>query len=197
MDGHPTSHGKGAPTTHVDDQRARAANTHPDRYVGQSPIRVNRLGHMVYEVSDVERTARFWSEVMGFEETDRNEIGMVFFRCGADHHAIGLKPGKAKTRPAAGEALKIEHLALEVDNPDILFKARDYLKANDIPVVFEGRKGAGGNMALHFCDPDGYEFELYCGMDQIGPDGRLRPQDQFHRVQTLEDAVANPLPKKW
>ena len=197
MDGHPAPHGKGAPGTHVDDQRARAANTHPGRYVGESPIRVNRLGHMVYEVSDVERTARFWSEVMGFEETDRNEIGMVFFRCGADHHAIGLKPGKAKTRPASGEALRIEHLALEVDSPDILFKARDFLKANDIPVVFEGRKGAGGNMALHFCDPDGYEFELYCGMDQIGPDGRLRPQDQFHRVQTLEDAVANPLPDKW
>ena len=42
---------------------------------------------------------KFWSQVMGFEETDRNEIGMVFFRCGPDHHAIGLKPGKAGQRP--------------------------------------------------------------------------------------------------
>ena len=197
MDGHSTSEKQATATTHVEDQRSRAAKFHPDRYVGESPIRVNKLGHMVYEVSDVERTARFWSEVMGFEETDRNEIGMVFFRCGADHHAIGLKPGKAKRRPATGEALRIEHLALEVDNVDILFRARDFLEANDIPVVFQGRKGAGGNIALHFCDPDGYEFELYCGMDQIGDDGRLRPQEQFHRVQTLEDAVANPLPEKW
>ena len=184
-------------TTHVDVQRAAAANSHPESYKGESPIKVSKLGHFVYEVTDVERTAKFWSEVMGFEETDRNEIGMVFFRCGPDHHAIGLKPGKAKRRPVGEEALKMEHLALEGDNADVLFNARDYLEENGIPVVFQGRKGAGGNMALHFCDPDGFEFELYCGMDQVGEDSRLRPQEQFHRVGTLEEAVANPLPEKW
>ena len=183
--------------THVDAQRNQASQNHPDQYRGQSPIKVNKLGHLVYEVSDVEKTAKFWSQVMGFEETDRNEIGMIFFRCGPDHHAIGLKPGKAGQRPENGEALKVEHLALEVDNMDILFQARDYLEANNIPVVFQGRKGAGGNAALHFCDPDGYEFELYCGMDQIGDNGKLRPSEQFHRVATLEDARDNPLPEKW
>ncbi len=181
-----------------DNAAQTAGSDHPAEYVGESPIKVNKLGHMVYEVTDVERTAKFWREVMGFEETDRNAIGMVFFRCGADHHAIGLKPSKAKSRPKTGEALKIEHLALEVNNADILFKTRDYLKQNGIPVVFEGRKGAGGNMALHFCDPDGFEFELYCGMDQIDESGILRPEEQFHRVNSLEDAVANPLPpKSW
>lgn len=185
-------------TTHVDDQRKSASSHHPESYTGKSPIKVNKLGHLVYEVSDVEKTAKFWSEVMGFEETDRNEIGMVFFRCGADHHAIGLKPGKAKSRPQGDEALKMEHLALEVDNIDVLFKARDYLEENGIPVVFQGRKGAGGNAALHFCDPDGYEFELYCDMDQVDKDGHLRPADQFHRVSSLEEARDNPLPaKKW
>ncbi len=180
------------------EEAAKTATTaHPETYKGTSPIKVKKLGHLVYEVTDMERTVKFWTEVMGFEETDRNDIGMVFFRCGADHHAIGLKPGKAKSRPAAGTALKMEHLALEVDSIDTLFKARDFLKANGIPLVFEGRKGAGGNMGLHFNDPDGYEFEIYCGMDQIGDDGRLRPKEQFHRVKSLEDAVANPLPKTW
>ena len=174
-----------------------AGRDHPVEYKGKSPIKINKLGHMVYEVTDVERTAKFWREVMGFEETDRNSIGMVFFRCGPDHHAIGLKPSTAKSRRQTGEALKIEHLALEVGGPDTLFETRKYLEKNGIPVVFEGRKGAGGNMALHFCDPDGFEFELYCGMDQIAADGKLRPEKQFHRVNTLEDAVANPLPDKW
>mgnify|MGYP005641503149 FL=1 len=192
MDGNATS------GSHVDDQREKAANTHPDSYVGESPIKVTKLGHFVYEVTDVERTAKFWSKVMGFEETDRNEIGMVFFRCGSDHHAIGLKPGKAKARPAAGEALKMEHLALEVESLDVLFRTRDYLEKNNIPVVFQGRKGAGGNAGLHFCDPDGFEFELYCGMDQVDDEGILRPAEQFHRVSSLEEARDNPLPpKKW
>ena len=68
---------------------------------------------------------------------------------------------------------------------------------SSIPVVFQGRKGAGCNIALHFCDPDGYEFELYCNMDQVGTNNSLRPAEQYCRVQSLEDAVANPLPEKW
>jgi catechol 2,3-dioxygenase-like lactoylglutathione lyase family enzyme len=177
---------------------ARGEKTaHPERYKGKSPIKVNKLGHLVYEVSDVERTARFWTEVMGFEEADRNEIGMVFFRCGSDHHAIGLKPAKAGSRPAEGKNLRVEHLALEVDNVDVLLKARAFLNENGIPVVFEGRKGAGCNIALHFNDPDGYEFELYCEMDQVDDIHGARPKEQFHRVKSLEDAIANPVPKTW
>lgn len=172
--------------------------SHPKEYKGKSPLKINKLGHMVYECTDVERTARFWKEVMGFIETDRNEIGMIFLRCGEDHHAIGLKPSTAPARPKKGEALRVEHLALEVDSPEVLVATREYLKQNGIPVAFEGRKGAGGNMSLHFHDPDGYEFEVYCDMDQIDRHGLLRPEAQFRRAGSLEDAIANPLPpKKW
>ena len=177
---------------------AKAIPDYPEEFRGESPIKVNKLGHIVYEVMDVERTAKFWKEVMGFQETDRNELGMVFLRYGADHHAIGLKPSKAPGRPAKGTALRLEHLAFEVDSMDMLFKARDYLKANNIPVAFEGRKGAGGNTSLHFLDPNGFEFELYWKMDQIDDDGELRPDSQFRRAGSLEEAAANPLPpKRW
>jgi catechol 2,3-dioxygenase-like lactoylglutathione lyase family enzyme len=178
-------------------QAARSETMHPASYKGASPIKVNKLGHFVYEVSDIERSVRFWSEVMGFQETDRNEIGMVFFRCGADHHAIGLKPAKNKTRRDLNAGLQVEHLAMEVDSTDVLLKARDYLKANGIPIVFEGRKGAGCNYAINFLDPDGYEFEIYCGMDQIDGTGRLRPKEQFIRANNLDDAIARPVPSKW
>ena len=180
------------------DDATAAVPAYPTEFKGQSPIKVNKLGHIVYEVTDPERTATFWKQVMGFKETDRNELGMIFLRYGADHHAIGLKPSKAKGRPAKGEALKIEHLAFECESMDMLFAARDYLQANNIPVAFEGRKGAGGNTSLHFLDPDGFEFELYWKMDQIDMDGELRPDSQFRRAGSLEEAAANPLPpKRW
>ena len=172
---------------------------HPDTYVGTSPIQVRKLGHFVYEVSDVERTVKFWTEVMGFSETDRNAHGMVFFRCGADHHAIGLRPvksGKPLRRDMKG-GLQMEHLAFEVADIDVLKKAKAYFKANNIPIVFEGRKGAGCNISINFLDPDGYEFEIYCDMDQIGPDGRLRPATLFRPRNPLEDAIENPVQKDW
>ncbi|MFN4283284.1 MAG: VOC family protein [Alphaproteobacteria bacterium] len=178
-------------------EAAAAKPRHPDRYSGTSPIKVNKLGHLVYEVSDMERSVRFWTEVMGFHETDRNEIGMVFFRCNEDHHAIGLKPSKTKRHRDMDAGLQVEHLALEIENTDMLLKARDYLKANGIPIVFEGRKGAGCNYAVNFLDPDGYEFEIYCNMDKIDSTGRLRPHGQFIRASSLEEALAKPVPEKW
>lgn len=176
---------------------AKRERFHPDTYKGASPIKVNKLGHFVYEVTDVEKTVKFWTEVMGFEETDRNDKGMVFFRCGADHHAIGLKPAGKKTRRELNAGLQMEHLAFEVDNMDALFKARDFLKTNNIPITFEGRKGAGCNVSINFLDPDGFEFEIYCQMDQVGEDGRLRPAEQFRRAGSLEAARDNPVPEKW
>ncbi len=181
------------------DEAADREQFHPAEYVGQSPIKVNKLGHFVYEVTDVERTVKFWREVMGFHETDRNKHGMVFFRCGADHHAIGLKPMKAGKTPKRDmkNSLQMEHLAFEVDDVEMLKKAKAYLKANGIPIVFEGRKGAGCNISINFLDPDGYEFEIYCEMDQIGPDGRLRPETMFKPRNPLEDAIENPVDPKW
>jgi catechol 2,3-dioxygenase-like lactoylglutathione lyase family enzyme len=184
-----------------DEKRLRAESTastaHPATYKGTSPVKVRKFGHLVYEVSDIERSVRFWTQVMGFTECERNDKGMVFLRYGTDHHGIGLKPSTHKKRPASSAGMHIEHLAMEVENQDVLLKCRDYLRANGIPIVFEGRKGAGCNDAVNFLDPDGYEFELYCNIDQIGPDGRLRPKSMFKPQPTLEDAIANPVEKTW
>ena len=180
-------------------QAAKAETLHPTSYKGTSPIKVNKLGHFVYEVTDVERTAKFWTEVMGFIETDRNKHGMVFFRCASDHHGIGLKPmkkGKTPARDMAG-SLQVEHLAFEVENIEVLKQAKAWFKENGIPVVFEGRKGAGCNISINFLDPDGFEFEIYCDMDQIGPDGRLRPESLFKPKNPLEEAIADPVQKEW
>jgi len=160
-----------------------------------SPIKVKKLGHLVYEVSDVERSRKFWTEVMGFVVSDTNEHGMVFLRTNSDHHGIGLKPSKAKERPERG--LQVEHLALEVEDVAALLEAREYLRQQGVEVVWEGRKGAGCNIGVTFLDPDGYQFELYCDMDQVDQSGRTRPADQFRRADSVEEAIAKPLPKRW
>ncbi len=178
---------------------SQTAQFYPETYVGTSPIKCNKLGHFVYEVTDIERTAKFWREVMGFVETDRNAHGMVFFRCGADHHAIGLRPMKKGKTPARDmrNSLQVEHLAFEVDNVDVLKQAKAYFKANNIPIIFEGRKGAGCNISINFLDPDGYEFEIYTDMDQVGADGRLRPATLFKPKNPLEEAISDPVQKTW
>jgi len=167
----------------------------PQTYQGPSPVKVKKFGHFVYEVADVARSVKFWTEVMGFKVTESNEVGITFLHYGSDHHGIGLIAGDPKRRGAAPS--QVQHLALEVENVAALVAARDYLRRNNVPIVFEGRKGAGSNLGVNFLDPDGNQFELYCDMDQIGPSGRIRPSSQWSRAKTLEDAIAKPLPKTW
>jgi catechol 2,3-dioxygenase len=168
----------------------------PDTAVA-SPIKVRKLGHFVYEVSDLARSTAFWTEILGFTVSDRNERGMVFLRNGTDHHAIALVPAPGRTRPAEGAALQVNHLAMEVADVETLYKARAFLKEHGIKLTYEGRKGPGGNVGIEFDDPDGYSFELYADMDQVGTDGKSRPAEQWHRVTSLEEAQENPLPARW
>ena len=59
------------------------------------PFRIGKLGHVVLNVRDVERSTRFYTEVLGFEISDVYPEamvpgGMVFLRCNPDHHGIAL-----------------------------------------------------------------------------------------------------------
>jgi catechol 2,3-dioxygenase len=163
-----------------------------------SPVRIRKLGHVVFYVRDVERSQRFYQEILNFRISDVNEQGMVFFNTCGDHHTIAIAPvGNADAhQPGPGE-LRLSHFAMEISSLDELFEIREFLKRKGVPVRSEGRKGAGCNISVEFDDPDGYHLELYCNMDQIGPANRVRPSDQWHRVKSLEDARDHPLPATW
>ena len=158
-----------------------------------TPVRVKKIGHVLFRVSDVQRTTRFWTEIMGFRISDRNEKGMVFLRHGSDHHNIGLAQAKGNQELSAKDAVAFDHCAFEVESVSELFKIRDFLRSKNVQITFEGRKGPGCNIGIEFLDPDGYQIELYASMDQIGWDSHSRPADQWRRAKSLEEAVANPV----
>jgi catechol 2,3-dioxygenase len=62
-----------------------------------------------------------------------------------------------------------------------------------VPIVFEGRRRAGCQLAVEFRDPDGNNLEIYWGIDQVGSSGYVRPPSEWRQARTLEDAVANPV----
>jgi catechol 2,3-dioxygenase-like lactoylglutathione lyase family enzyme len=157
------------------------------------PFRIKKLGHVVYYVSDIERTVKFYTEILPLKVSDVNEQGMVFLRYGADHHTIAFAPRPGGVLPP-NEYLKLSHFAMEVESVEQLFKIRDWLREHDVTITFEGRKGPGANAGVEFLDPDGYTIELYADMEQVGWDGKSRPSHLWRRVKSLEDAVAIPVP---
>ncbi|MCK6450635.1 MAG: VOC family protein, partial [Alphaproteobacteria bacterium] len=98
----------------------------------------------------------------------------------------------AADRPAGGREL--HHMAFAVGTLDQVFRAREHLKAHGVKIEFEGRRRAGCQVAVEFRDPDGHFLEIYWGLDQVGPDGRVRPPEEWRECFSLEDAVKDAPP---
>jgi catechol 2,3-dioxygenase-like lactoylglutathione lyase family enzyme len=159
------------------------------------PFKLRKIGHVVLNVTDLERSLEFYVKVLGFEVSDiypESMVpgGMAFMRCSADHHGVALV-GSAK---AESKRIEMHHMAFEVASIDEVFRSRDHLRAHGVEIVYEGRRRAGCQVAVEFLDPDGYHLEIYWGLDQIGSDGSVRPPEEWRQTRTLEDAVDDAPP---
>jgi catechol 2,3-dioxygenase-like lactoylglutathione lyase family enzyme len=160
------------------------------------PFSLNKIGHLALYVADLQRSAKFYTEVLGFQITDiyPEDAGLlpggaVFVRLNADHHGIALFKATKENRHGAG----LHHIAFEVSTLDEVLRARDHLRKNDVHIHFEGRRRAGVQLAVEFQDPDGHNLEIYWGIDQIGSDGTVRPAEQWKGASSLEAAIADPV----
>ena len=93
------------------------------------PFHIGKMGHIVINVRDVARSARFYTQMLGFEISDvyPEEMvpgGMAFLRCNTDHHGIAL----VGSWTAAAENIDLNHIAFEVASLDDVIRARDHLR---------------------------------------------------------------------
>jgi catechol 2,3-dioxygenase len=159
------------------------------------PFRIEKIGHVALMVADLDRSVHFYTQVLGFEVSDvypedMMPGGMVFMRCNTDHHGVALV-GQGRD---AAKNIELHHLAFEVASLDQVLRARDHLRAHQVPIDFEGRRRAGCQIAVEFRDPDNHSLEIYWGIDQVGTRGEVRPKSHWDHAFTLEDAIARPVP---
>jgi catechol 2,3-dioxygenase-like lactoylglutathione lyase family enzyme len=158
-----------------------------------TPFALRKIGHVVLNVTDLEASVRFYTEALGLLVSDRYPDsmmpgGMVFLRCNTDHHGVALVGAGRASGPGA-----LNHFAFEVGSLDEMFRARAWLQERGVPIVFEGRRRAGCQVAVEFTDPDGNNLEIYWNIDQVGTEGHVRPAAEWRPARTLEDAVAHPV----
>ena len=165
------------------------------RTPGDPAFRIRKLGHVVLRASNLRTSVEFYTQVLGFEISDvypegMMPGGMVFMRCNPDHHGLALVGGM----PEPSGKRELHHVAFEVGTLDEVFLARKRLRERNVTIVFQGRRRAGVQIAVEFLDPDGHHLEIYWGLDQVGPDGHVRPASEWREAHTLEDALLDPPP---
>jgi catechol 2,3-dioxygenase-like lactoylglutathione lyase family enzyme len=135
------------------------------REIAMSTFHIQRIDHIVLRVSDLERSIRFYRDVLGCELAKRREdLGMVHLRAGASmidlvdvQGPLGRKGGPA----ASEERRNVDHFCLRIepfDETAILA----HLHGHGLKVgKAERRYGADGTGPSIYCDdPDGNQLEL-------------------------------------
>ena len=119
---------------------------------------LKRLQHLVLWVSSVERSARFYCDVLGFEAKSMGpRAAFLKIPGSADDHHLGLfeQPGVGAPDERAA---RMYHAAWEVGELTDLARARRRLIEVGSLV---GQSDHGVSLSLYAKDPDGLEFELF------------------------------------
>ena len=119
-----------------------------------------RIGHVHLKVADLERSLKFYRDLLGFEVQQYYGDSAVFISAGGYHHHIGLNTWYSKNAsPAPMRSAGLFHTAiLYPERKDLAVIVKRLLQAN-YPLT--GASDHGVSEAIYLNDPDQNGVELY------------------------------------
>lgn len=150
------------------------------------PFHVQRLGHVGLSQCDLDGSAAFWRDRLGFRETDvlappgaQRPLGF-FNNCGTDHHSVVHIDARLEANdPNFAKGITVNQISFQVGTLQEVVDANAYFAAKGFGIWRHGRDSPGSNWATYTYDPDGFRVELYYGMEQVGWDRRSKPRELF------------------
>lgn len=129
-------------------------------------MRARYLGHVVFYVKDLERSLRFYRDLVGFKEVGRIFNGAAAaLTSGRTHHELLLIQVGEAPGPPAGRRRGLYHIGIKIgDSLDELRAAKRELDRAGIAI--DGMSDHTVSQSLYLRDPDGNEVELYVDADE-------------------------------
>lgn len=128
------------------------------------------ISHIDLTVSDCDRSATWWKDVMGF--TLVNQVGQETFECRSLIHPSGVAVtvmthgGTAEAGPFDERRVGLDHLAFRVTDLDELGRWVAHLDSHG--VAHTGIIDTGYGPTIVFRDPDNVQLEFYVHPDPVG-----------------------------
>lgn len=153
--------------------------------------KVTSLGHVGVYVRDMERSVKFYRDILGIQVSDRSPRGGVFMTAqdrALEHHELLLAPG----RNDDGKANVLQQISFRCASVADVKEFYRVFVDNNVPI---NRCVSHGNtVSIYAEDPDGNSVEVYwpTGVDVPQPFGK--PMDlsksEADIIQQLEQILA-------
>ena len=161
------------------------------------PFKVTRIGPVGLFVTDVARSAEFYTTMLGFvgtEEVTFKGRRCLFLRNGTEHHSLGLFPKDLRQELGLSTHTSLMTFGAEVGSYAQLRNAVRFLKEKGVKLVtLPPELHPGIDYAAHALDPDGHAIQLYYYMEQVGWDGKPRPRELRRAIREEWPEVLEPL----
>ena len=129
-----------------------------------------RIGHLVINVSDLDASTKFYTEVLGFQiSVERPGFG-TFLTCGSIHHDLALFQAKEGAAEVSDGGIGLNHMAIQVEDfaelTDYYNKLQQYFEKSDVRTVDHSM-----TRSIYIQDPDGNGIELFCNSQATAEEG--------------------------
>jgi catechol 2,3-dioxygenase len=120
--------------------------------------RINKVGHVVLNVKDVDASVKFYSEALGMEVMRLTEGNAAFLSFGTQHHDIALF--KAPEGAEVGK-LGLNHIAFQIEGGETELRQL-YGRLIQQGAKVDHTTAHGATHSIYFFDPDGNRLEIFC-----------------------------------
>lgn len=141
-----------------------------------------KIGHVHLTVSNLERSLKFYRDILGFEVTNKYGSSAVFLSAGGYHHHIGLNVWQGEGVPPQPHGFAgLYHFAILLPSRTELAKVLKRLLEANYPI--EGASDHGVSEAIYLRDPDNIGIELYWD----------RPESEWKKNGETIEMLTKPL----
>jgi catechol 2,3-dioxygenase len=123
-------------------------------------MQLKKLGHVLLRVADLEKSRRFYMDVLGFQAAEENP-GDTFLTLGEDGHTLDLvqHPHPESAPRPSRDQVGLNHIAFQVDSYAALRAAYEGLQDHGVDIA--AATDHVSQRSIYFSDPDGNRLEIY------------------------------------
>ncbi len=126
--------------------------------IKRTPLPLRGLRHLALLVSDIEKSQRFYEELLGMTVVWQPDPENVYLSSGTDNLALHQKPREMPTLSDQGQ--RLDHFGFIAENESAVDRIAQKMASAGVPIVKPVKRHRDGSYSFYMSDPDGNVIQI-------------------------------------